>query len=200
MEIIAADTDTALARMLDSYEHPAILVTPDYQILATNDLYKGKFGLIDITGEPARCYKVSHNYDRPCDQAGEDCPLAAATRSGQRERVLHIHQTPRGEEHVDVEMLPILDEQGALRFFVELLKPVPLEGVGGDKPMVGASPTFNRMLELITRVGPSNAAVLLLGESGTGKELAARTLHQASLRSEKSLVTLECAGLSESLF
>ena len=200
MEIIAADTDSALARMLDSYEHPAILVSPEYQILATNDLYKDKFGLIAATGEPARCYKVSHNYDRPCDQAGEDCPLAAATRSGQRERVLHIHQTPRGEEHVDVEMLPILDEQGALRFFVELLKPVPLEGVGGDKPMVGVSPTFNRMLELITRVGPSNAAVLLLGESGTGKELAARTLHQASLRSEKSLVTLECAGLSESLF
>jgi len=54
MEIIAADTDSVLARMLDSYEHPAILVTPDYQILATNDLYRGKFGLIDITGEPAR--------------------------------------------------------------------------------------------------------------------------------------------------
>lgn len=200
MEIIAADTDTALARMLDSYEHPAILVNPEYQILATNDLYKDKFGLIDAVGEPARCYKVSHDYDRPCDQAGEDCPLAAATRSGQRERVLHIHQTPRGEEHVDVEMLPILDEQGALRFFVELIKPVPIEGVGGDKPMVGVSPSFNRMLELITRVGPSKAAVLLLGESGTGKELAARTLHQTSLRSEKSLVTLECAGLSETLF
>ncbi|MBE9540420.1 MAG: sigma 54-interacting transcriptional regulator [Proteobacteria bacterium] len=186
--------------MLDSYEHPAILVNPEYQILATNDLYQEKFGLIDSAGEPARCYKVSHDYDRPCDQAGEECPLAAATRSGQRERVLHIHQTPRGEEHVDVEMLPILDEQGALQFFVELLKPVPIAGAGGDKPMVGASPGFNRMLELITRVGPSNAAVLLLGESGTGKELAARTLHQASLRSDKSLVTLECAGLSETLF
>jgi transcriptional regulator with PAS, ATPase and Fis domain len=186
--------------MLDSYEHPAILVNPEYRILATNDLYKDKFGLIDTGGEPAHCYKISHDYDRPCDQAGKDCPLAAATRSGQRERVLHIHQTPRGEEHVDVEMLPILDEQGALRFFVELLKPVPIKGVGGDKPMVGVSPGFNRMLELITRVGPSNAAVLLLGESGTGKELAARALHQTSLRSEKSLVTLECAGLSETLF
>ncbi len=200
MEVIATDTDIALARMLDSYEHPAILVTPDYEILATNDLYKDKFGLIESANEPARCYKISHNYDRPCDQAGEDCPLAAATRSGQRERVLHIHQTPRGEEHVDVEMLPILDEQGALKFFVELLKPVPIAGAGGDKPMVGVSPAFNRMLELITRVAPTNAAVLLLGESGTGKELAARTLHQASLRSQKSQVTLECAGLSETLF
>jgi len=82
-----------------------------------------------------------------------------------------------------------------------LLKPVPLAGSGSNRQaMVGASPAFNRMLEMITRVAPSNAAVLLLGESGTGKELAARTLHQASLRSDKALVTLECAGLSETLF
>lgn len=201
MEIIASDTAPALARMLDSYEHPAILVTPQYRILATNDLYREKFGLIDAHSSPAYCYKVSHDYDKPCDQAGEDCPLVAASSSGQRERVLHIHQTPRGEEHVDVEMLPIMDDRGELQFFVELLKPIPLAGAdAGSRPMVGTSATFNRMLELITRVGPTNAAVLLLGESGTGKELAAHTLHQSSLRSEKSMVTLECAGLSETLF
>lgn len=201
MEILAKDTDLAVARMLDSYEHPAILVTPDYQIMATNDLYREAFGEIDTRNGPARCYQVSHNFDRPCDQAGEDCPLAAAASSGQRERVLHIHQTPRGEEHVDVEMLPILDEQGALVYFVELLKPVSIAGAGaGDQTMVGASPAFNRMLSLISRVGPTNAAVLLQGESGSGKELAARALHQASLRNAKALVTLECAGLSETLF
>jgi len=201
MEIIASDTDPTMARMLDSYDHPAILVAPDYRILATNDLYREQFGLIDVAAGPARCYQVSHNYDKPCDQAGEDCPLAAATSSGQRERVLHIHQTPRGEEHVDVEMLPVLDRQGKLQFFVELLKPVPVLGAeSGTRAMVGASEAFNRMLGLITRVGPTNAAVLLLGESGTGKELAAHALHQASLRSGKSLVTLECAGLNEMLF
>jgi len=201
MEILATDTDLAVARMLDSYEHPAILVTPDYRIMATNDRYRDAFGEIDTRNGPARCYRVSHNFDRPCDQAGEDCPLAAAASSGQRERVLHIHQTPRGEEHVDVEMLPILDEQGALVYFVELLKPVSIAGAGsGDQPMVGASPAFNRMLSLIARVGPTNAAVLLQGESGSGKELAARALHQASLRNAKALVTLECAGLSEALF
>jgi transcriptional regulator with PAS, ATPase and Fis domain len=201
MEIIATDTDRALARMLDSYEHPAILVTPDYRILATNDLYREAFGQIDTDSGPARCYAVSHNFDRPCDQVGEECPLAAASSSGSRERVLHIHQTPRGEEHVDVEMLPILDEDGKPRFFVELLKPVNVAGaVAGDRPMVGTSAAFNHMLGLISRVAPSDAAVLLLGESGTGKELAARALHQASRRSRGALVTLECAGLSETLF
>ncbi len=201
MEIIARDTDPAIARMLDSYEHPAILVTPQYQILATNDLYREKFGLIDRSRGKAHCYQVSHGYDRPCDQAGEDCPLAAATVSGGRERVLHIHQTPRGEEHVDVEMLPVPDEHGRLRFFVELLKPVTMAGGDrGERSMVGSSPAFNRMLGMIARVAPTEAAVLLLGESGTGKELATRALHRASPRCSSALVTLECAGLSETLF
>ncbi len=201
MELIARETNPAIARMLDSYEHPAILVTPDYEILATNDLYREAFGLIDSSKGKARCYRVSHNFDRPCDQAGEDCPLAAATASGQRERVLHIHQTPRGKEHVDVEMLPILDAAGALQYFVELLKPVTIAGAGhGDQEMVGVSPAFNKLVALISRVGPSDAAVLLLGQSGTGKELAARALHQASRRASKALVTLECSGLSETLF
>jgi transcriptional regulator with PAS, ATPase and Fis domain len=201
MEIIATDTDPILARMLDSYQYPAILVTPDYRILASNDQYREAFGPIEESGEPARCYRVSHHFDRPCDQAGEDCPLAAAAASGQRERVLHIHQTPRGEEHVDVQMLPIIDDKGELQFFVELLRPVSTAGSGaGERDMVGASSAFNQMLGLISRVGPTDAAVLLLGESGTGKELAARALHRASLRSGKALVTLECAGLSETLF
>jgi DNA-binding NtrC family response regulator len=201
MEIIASSINPTIARMLDTYEYPAILVSADYEILATNDLYREAFGLIDRARGPARCYRVSHNFDRPCDQAGEDCPLAAATSSGRRERVLHIHQTPRGEEHVDVEMLPILGEDGALEYFVELLKPVTIAGAGaGDHAMVGTSPAFNQMVSLISRVAPGNAAVLLQGESGTGKELAARALHLASARAAGALVTLECAGLSESLF
>jgi DNA-binding NtrC family response regulator len=201
MEIIASSINPTIARMLDTYEHPAILVSPAYEILATNDLYREAFGQIDRGLGPARCYRVSHNFDRPCDQAGEDCPLAAATSSGRRERVLHIHQTPRGEEHVDVEMLPILGEDGTLEYFVELLKPVSIAGAGaGDHAMVGTSPAFKQMVSLISRVAPGNAAVLLQGESGTGKELAARALHLASARAAGALVTLECAGLSESLF
>jgi transcriptional regulator with PAS, ATPase and Fis domain len=56
------------------------------------------------------------------------------------------------------------------------------------------------MLAKIARVGATDASVLLLGESGTGKELAARAIHMASRRATKPMVTLECAGLSDSLF
>jgi len=186
--------------MLEGYDCPAILVSADYEILATNSHYQEAFGEIDWTGTP-RCFAVSHGYSVPCDQAGELCPLKEATLSAHKKRVLHIHQTPRGKEHVEVEMLPIHDAAGELIFFVELLKPVPLaSGAFGTVEMVGASAEFNKLVSKIARVGSSDASVLLLGESGTGKELAARAIHMASRRKDKPLVTLECAGLTDSLF
>lgn len=201
MNLIASDIDPIYGRMLDGYDSPAILVSRNYEILATNDLYRDAFGTPEITAALPRCYAVSHGYDRPCDEAGETCPLAAASASGQRERVLHIHQTPNGREHVDVEMLPILDDAGELIFFVELLRPVPTTGEqAANQAMAGQSPAFNDMLGLISRVARSDVAVLLAGESGAGKELAAHTLHRNSLRSQSQMVTLECAGLTETLF
>lgn len=200
MQLIARDTDHNAARMLDGYDCPAILMSADYQVLAANDLYTATFGAIDPKRTP-HCYQVSHGYDRPCDQAGESCPLAACKQSGAKERVLHIHNTPRGREHVDVEMLPIKGEQGQLKYFVELLKPVQTASVEASaQKMVGASAAFNKVVDLINRVGPSEASVLLLGESGTGKELAARAVHDASARRDNPFVTVECAGLTDSLF
>ena len=188
-----------LGHMLEGYDAPAILVSADYEILATNNAYEDKFGKIELEQTP-KCYAVSHGYDRPCDQAGEDCPLKAARESKHKEKVLHIHQTPNGREHVDVEMLPIFDDNNELQFFVELLKPVPLAcGNPSDKQIVGNSAVFNDMLSKVTKVAESDASVLLLGESGTGKELISRLVHYASKRSEQPMVTLECSGLSETL-
>ena len=200
MQLIASNKARDLGAMLEGYECPAILVSADYEILATNQQYRDAFGEIEFDKTP-RCFEVSHGYSKPCDQSGEDCPLGAAVASGHKERVLHIHQTPRGREHVDVEMLPIHNAEGDLAYFVELLRPVPLaSGEVSTQELVGSSPSFEKMLEKIARVGATDASVLLLGESGTGKELAARAIHLASKRSAKPMVTLECAGLSDSLF
>lgn len=200
MSIISSDRATPMGAMLEGYDCPAILVSAEYEILATNKNYEKAFGAIDFQHRN-RCFEISHGYHVPCDQAGEDCPLGAAMQSGHKERVLHIHQTARGPEHVDVEMLPIHDAEGNLAYFVELLHPVPLaSGVISDKELVGESAAFQSMLAKVARVGKTEASVLLLGESGTGKELAARAIHMASSRNDKPLVTLECAGLSDALF
>lgn len=65
--------------------------------------------------------------------------------------------------------------------------------------MVGKSPAMQHLLSEIALVAPSEATVLIHGDSGTGKELVARAIHVSSARSEKPLVTLNCAALNESL-
>jgi DNA-binding NtrC family response regulator len=56
------------------------------------------------------------------------------------------------------------------------------------------------VLELIARIGPSDANVLITGEHGTGKEVVARTLHALSTRAAKPMVTVNAGGLSEGIF
>ena len=66
--------------------------------------------------------------------------------------------------------------------------------------MIAASPAMREVLELMQRVGPSDANVLVTGEHGTGKELVARRLHAASPRAARALVTVNVGGLSEGVF
>jgi DNA-binding NtrC family response regulator len=65
--------------------------------------------------------------------------------------------------------------------------------------LVGRSPAFNHLLEMIERVAPSETTVLLLGESGVGKELAAQALHDSSARARGPFVVVDCAGMAETL-
>ncbi len=189
-----------LKSVLDALSEPSILIDTDYRILAANGAYQRVFG--DPSGMLGRtCHEVSHRYDRPCDQCGESCPRQTALKTGEPARVLHLHHTPRGEEYVDVELVPIRDGDGRVVYFVEMMKFLHEVGDGPQAfGMVGRSPAFNRMLELINRAAPSQTPVLLLGESGTGKELAAQALHSLSPRRGRPFVPVDCSGLTESLF
>ena len=76
-----------------------------------------------------------------------------------------------------------------------------LRGHGADHPqLIAESPAMTPVLEVISRVGPSDANVLITGENGTGKGLVAQLLHAVSLRSGEPLVTVNIAGLSETIF
>jgi DNA-binding NtrC family response regulator len=66
--------------------------------------------------------------------------------------------------------------------------------------MIASSAVMKPILDLIARIGPSDANVLITGEHGTGKEVVARTIHSISLRSTKPLVIVNAGGLSEGVF
>lgn len=200
-DILQAFQVQALISYLDHDATPMIVMNTDYEILAANTAYKRQFA---IAGKPHighKCYAMSHHYQVPCDQAGEHCPLQSALITKGPDRVLHIHHTPRGPEHVDVELRPIIDASHQVVGFVERLHTVRHASVQpSQQGLVGKSPSFNKALGELQRVAASELPVLLLGESGTGKELFARALHEASPRARGPFVVVDCSGLTETLF
>ena len=65
--------------------------------------------------------------------------------------------------------------------------------------IVGHSPAFKAAFAKAAQVAPTDATVLLLGETGSGKEVFARSIHEASARAERVLVTVNCAAIPRDL-
>jgi DNA-binding NtrC family response regulator len=71
----------------------------------------------------------------------------------------------------------------------------------GDRPaMIAEAPSMQPVLQLIARVGPSDANVLITGEPGAGKEVVARSLYAVSGRASRPMVTVNAGGLAEGIF
>jgi len=65
--------------------------------------------------------------------------------------------------------------------------------------MIGSSSKFKNILQLIEKVSPTNAKILITGENGTGKEMVAQQIHFKSLRNQKPLVEVNCAAIPSEL-
>ncbi len=188
-----------IIQLLEALPEPKVLMTPDYRIVAVNDAYRRQFG-VDDSVRGRFCYEVSHHYTTPCDQAGESCPLRDCLLSGEPRRVLHVHHTPAGPEHVEVVIAPVSgDEDGV--YFLETMRILRHARLGTkDRELVGFARPFLRMLELARRVSAKDSSVLLLGESGTGKELVAHAIHDMSPHADAPFVAVDCSSLTETLF
>lgn len=90
-----------------------------------------------------------------------------------------------------VEKRILLLENEAYRF--EQASKAPIENI------VGESPAFKQVLDMVRRVAVLPSTVAIYGESGVGKELIARTLHALSHRAKKPFVAINCGGIPETL-
>jgi transcriptional regulator with PAS, ATPase and Fis domain len=189
-----------LASLVEALPGPRILLDADYRIVVANRAYRDAYSAGEsVVGR--RCYEVSHGYDVPCDRRGESCPLKTAVASGHAERVLHVHHTPRGDEHVKVELTPLGGTSGRASLFVERMETLASSRAESSAVgLVGRAPAFQEMLSMVSRAAPTDTSVLLLGETGTGKEMVARAIHDASGRSGAPFVAVDCSGLAETLF
>lgn len=101
-------------------------------------------------------------------------------------------------------LLSILRTQCELRRAIRRSRRLEAENASLRRPtppgMIAESPAMRRVIELIERVGPSDANVLITGEHGAGKEVAAHALHAASERAAQPLTAVNVGGLAEGLF
>jgi DNA-binding NtrC family response regulator len=89
------------------------------------------------------------------------------------------------------------EETELRREVARLRRHVKEEGPGVE--MVGRSGAIERVRDLIARVAPSRATVLIAGDTGTGKELVARSIHFMSGRAERPFVAVNCSAIPETL-
>jgi DNA-binding NtrC family response regulator len=93
-----------------------------------------------------------------------------------------------------------IDLRQALRRASRLEAENRLLSVESRPAMIAESEAMRPVVELISRIGPSDANVLITGEHGTGKEVVARTLHAVSSRASRPMVTVNAGGLSTGVF
>jgi DNA-binding NtrC family response regulator len=120
----------------------------------------------------------------------------AAVRGGARDYI----EKPWNNTRLLATLRSQLELSQALRLGRRLEQENHLLRGEGEPTLIARSPAMRPVLDLIARVGPSEANVLVTGEHGTGKEVVARILHAASPRAARGLVVVNVGGLSEGVF
>ncbi len=92
-----------------------------------------------------------------------------------------------------------LEKRAILRDNASLHRIARSAGLEGQSAVIGKSPAFQTVQDFVRRAGPTRASVLITGESGTGKELFARGIHDASDRTSKPFVVVNCGAIPENL-
>ena len=98
---------------------------------------------------------------------------------------LELSAALRRGEQLEAENLALRDADGA---------------TGKTIRLIAESPAIKAVMNLVTRIGPADANVLITGEHGTGKEVIARTLHSLSQRSGRPMVSVNAGALAEGVF
>lgn len=104
---------------------------------------------------------------------------------------------PVNLDHLSLLVKRALERRELSRQNRELLMEV--ENQKRSSSIIGRSPEMQKIFELIRRVAPTKASILITGESGVGKELVADAIHNLSPRAEKPFIKVHCAALAESL-
>jgi DNA-binding NtrC family response regulator len=188
-EVDTAKSPVLVRELLNSNSYDALLIDLNY----TRDTTSGREGLDLLTQIVAMDSTVPVIV---MTAWGSINVAVEAMRRGARdfiqkpwenERLLAILRT-------QVELYRTLQRAERLQAENQLLRAT------GLPQLIATAPSMQPVLDSITRIGPSDANVLITGEHGTGKEVVAQTLHGVSARASKTLVAVNTGALPETLF
>ena len=188
-QIESANAPSGILNALEARDFDAVLMDLNY----TRDTTSGEEGL-DVV---SRIHGMDPMLPVIVMTAWGSIELAVeAMRRGARDFVQKPWENPRLLTIVrtQVELGRSLRKERRLEAENELLR------AEGRPAFIAQAPAMQPVLQLISRVGPSDANVLVTGEHGTGKEVVAKTLHALSSRASTPMVTVNVGGLPEGVF
>src|SRR2546430_7171839 len=123
-------------------------------------------------------------------------PIDAAVEAV-REGVFDFVEKPLDRARLKVILQRALEKKATLHEMQVLRR--RLGQVDAGVGLVGNSPPMRRAMELVEKVAPSKASVVITGQSGTGKEMVARAIHQLSPRRDKPFIAINCSAIPATL-
>ncbi len=189
IEIETAHSPAGILAALEAREFDAVLMDLNY----TRDTTSGEEGL-DLL---ARIRALDSTVPVVVMTAWATVDVAVeAMRRGARDFIQKPWDNPRLLAIVRTQM----ELSSALKRGQRLEAENRLLRADGRPNLIAEAPVMKPVIELIARVGPSDANVLITGEPGTGKEVVARTLYAVSGRASRPMITVNAGGLAEGVF
>ena len=188
-QIDTADSPGAVMRAIERREYDVILMDLNY----ARDTTSGQEGL-DLL---AQIRSADDTTPVIVMTAWGSVSLAVeAMRRGARDFI----EKPWDNERLLAIVRTQRDLGRALRRSTRLEAQTRVMQTDGVQDVIARSPAMQPILQLIGRVGPSDANVMILGENGTGKGVVAQALHAVSPRASRGMVTVNAGGVSEGVF
>ena len=135
-------------------------------------------------------------------EAEIDCPVVMISGHGTIETAVECIKKGAFDfiiKPIDLNRLLITTKNALDKKTLQLSTKVLAKKVSSKYQMIGQSPAIEHVRELINKVAPTDARVLITGENGTGKEVVARLIHAQSNRSAAALVEVNCAAIPSEL-
>ena len=188
-QIEPATSPAAIIKALEARDFDVVLMDLNY----TRDTTSGEEGLDLLT----RIQSIDSVMPVIVMTAWGTVGLAVeAMRRGARDFI----QKPWENERLLTVVKTQIELSNAIRRGLRLEAENRLLRTEGVPALIAEAPSMQPVLQMIARVGPSDANVLITGEPGTGKEVVAKTLFAISPRASKPMVTVNAGGLAEGVF